>query len=260
MLPKDQQWNTVIAIAAASTLAAILGFAYGASFVSDCPDIKDAPFGCAEFLLFRYQTLLGLGGAVVAALITARPVWRQFHLMSLQTTIAMHGALTERIRILNRRSAEESRRIQDLVTDLQQGHYETSETSSLSHWAWDIEQRVGSEIEYLLARQRENIEGDEATIARQHLLNAMESVRKCLSDINVEVHLERAADEIEITDQMVAAARETSDKATDELSNLIGDVLARSTELERGRAEDLDSLRLNRQLMSQILAASTPFS
>lgn len=41
--------------------------------------------GCAEFVLYRYQTIIGIGGAIAAALIAARPVWRQLAEMARQS-------------------------------------------------------------------------------------------------------------------------------------------------------------------------------
>ncbi|UXS53083.1 hypothetical protein FY148_10680 [Agrobacterium tumefaciens] len=48
-------------------LGLVVGFAAGGVFLGSCAGISDAPFGCVEFLLFRYQTLItgffALGGA-----------------------------------------------------------------------------------------------------------------------------------------------------------------------------------------------------
>jgi hypothetical protein len=78
--------NNLVAIASAAILALILGFAYGATFSDGCSeDIPaGAVFGCAEFVLFRYQTLIGIAGALLAAWLTARPVWQQLREMNRQ--------------------------------------------------------------------------------------------------------------------------------------------------------------------------------
>jgi hypothetical protein len=82
--------NNFVAIASAAILASILGFAYGATFSDGCSeDIPaGAVFGCAEFILFRYQILIGIAGALLAAWVTARPVWRQLVEMSRQSSQA----------------------------------------------------------------------------------------------------------------------------------------------------------------------------
>jgi hypothetical protein len=58
-------------------LAAVLGFAYGATFSNGCGQSSDAKLGCVEFVLFRYQTLIGIFGALAAAYVAAKPVWQQ---------------------------------------------------------------------------------------------------------------------------------------------------------------------------------------
>ncbi|MGO9701640.1 MAG: hypothetical protein ACLPX7_20525 [Xanthobacteraceae bacterium] len=79
--------NAIIMIAAAAFFFAVLGFSYGTVFKTGCEGFKDAGAigGCAEFFIYRYQALIGIGGAIVAALITARPVWRQLAEMARQS-------------------------------------------------------------------------------------------------------------------------------------------------------------------------------
>jgi hypothetical protein len=78
--------NNFVAIVSAAILALILGFAYGATFSDGCSEAipAGAVLGCAEFVLFRYQTLIGIAGALLAAWLTARPVWQQLLEMNRQ--------------------------------------------------------------------------------------------------------------------------------------------------------------------------------
>jgi hypothetical protein len=69
--------NAIILIGSLTLLATVLGFAYGATFSNGCGEASDAHLGCVEFVLFRYQTLIGIFGALAAAYVAARPVWRQ---------------------------------------------------------------------------------------------------------------------------------------------------------------------------------------
>jgi hypothetical protein len=69
--------NSIILITAAAALVAVLGFAYGAVFSNGCSQASDAHLGCVEFVLFRYQVLIGILGALAAAYVAARPVWQQ---------------------------------------------------------------------------------------------------------------------------------------------------------------------------------------
>jgi hypothetical protein len=64
-------------------------------------------FACAEFFLNRYQTLLGIGGALAAAIIAAAPVWRQVKLTGMQAAlqlqpviVAMEAEIADDLRIV----------------------------------------------------------------------------------------------------------------------------------------------------------------
>lgn len=69
--------------ACVAALMLILGFAYGATFDRGC-DASQAPFGCVEFVINRYQSLIAIVGAIAAAVITAKPVWHQLNLQQQQ--------------------------------------------------------------------------------------------------------------------------------------------------------------------------------
>jgi hypothetical protein len=79
--------NAVVIAGAAALLAAVLGFSYGTMWNGGCRGMTaaGAVSGCAEFVLYRYQTFIGIGGAIAAALITVKPVWRQLNEMIRQT-------------------------------------------------------------------------------------------------------------------------------------------------------------------------------
>jgi hypothetical protein len=70
--------------------------AYGASIAQ--PTVTElSGFVCAEFFLNRYQTLLGIAGALLAAAIAAAPVWRQVSLSTEQILIAGLPFVTDAI-------------------------------------------------------------------------------------------------------------------------------------------------------------------
>ncbi len=66
--------------------------AYGASIAQ--PTIAALQgFTCAEFFLNRYQTLLGVAGALVAAGMAAAPVWRQVKLSGMQAALQLQPVI-----------------------------------------------------------------------------------------------------------------------------------------------------------------------
>jgi hypothetical protein len=79
--------KALILIITAAFIALIFGIP-GVSWVlkGNCASVddKDLVAGCAEFIIFRYQTLIGIAGAILAAFIAARPVWLQLSEMKRQ--------------------------------------------------------------------------------------------------------------------------------------------------------------------------------
>jgi hypothetical protein len=100
--PTPQQWNSGVAFVAAIAFSLIVGFVIGASFSGGCTKISDAPFGCLEFLFFRYQTALGIAGAIIAAFIAARPVWAQLREQRKQSDQHFYETLRARSEQLDR--------------------------------------------------------------------------------------------------------------------------------------------------------------
>ncbi|WP_312946507.1 hypothetical protein [Agrobacterium sp.] len=70
----------IIAVTGLS-LGLVVGFAAGGAVLKGCPAISDAPFGCVEFILSRYQTL----AAGILALIGAGLLWIQIQDQRRQT-------------------------------------------------------------------------------------------------------------------------------------------------------------------------------
>jgi hypothetical protein len=106
------QTNTILTVVFAAFLAGLLGFAYGTVWNSGCAALAPAGAvgGCAEFVLYRYQAVLGIGGAVAAAMVAARPVWRQLAEMARQSD-------GQTLEYLRRRSVELDRE-QSLISEI----------------------------------------------------------------------------------------------------------------------------------------------
>jgi len=89
----DRTWIAAAGYLAAAVFAGIAGFALGATYSTGCSlDPQNAPFGWAEFLISRYQTMI----AAVIAAIAVFPVWRQVRLQGIQTDILRSDALRHR--------------------------------------------------------------------------------------------------------------------------------------------------------------------
>jgi hypothetical protein len=249
----DHRWNSLVIILAAVVLAAIIGFAAGSSFGGGCPELKDAPFGCFEWWLARYQTLIAMGVAIMLAWFAAQPVWRQLRLTSLQTTMTLQQVLRVREKLLADRASMDMRILDKLDEEMNRGYHDREgDRGTLSHWVWDMESLVGTELVRLNKRQEENLDGDETTIARQLLIQALMRLANCMSDYNGLVHF---GFDIEISDtpelrteieRLELAAEAQLPCRIDEMSAAIGG-------LRKAFNVDLGEVRLKRQLMDQIV-------
>lgn len=108
---KDGYPATFFAIFVLST---IFGMAIGGMITIGCSAISDAPFGCVEFIVARYQTLLAAIVALFAAFIAVTPVFRQLRQMTIQTGISQIERLEKRLETF-KTDAQEIRRSVDWV-------------------------------------------------------------------------------------------------------------------------------------------------
>jgi hypothetical protein len=225
--------------------------------VHGCPTVavKDAPAGCFEFWFNRYQTLLSAGAAFAAAYVTVRPVWRQLNLASIQTNVALREAISSQVNLIASRADKTNARLEKLATDLLRGHRDTEGTGAFSHWAWDMDSVIDSEIATLHQELGENIDRDETTISRTILISALGKLERCLSDVNATVHLERddeRADDPALNDE----AAKTETLAEQQLPDCIRDTTEAISKLRSAFQRDIDELRLKRQLLDNVLVAS----
>jgi hypothetical protein len=115
-------------------------------------------FGCAEFFLNRYQTLLGIAGALAAAFIAAAPVWRQVGLSGMQAALQLQPVIEgmeKEIRsdsdiVLSIGAIE--RRIENLAFLANVGAEEGVGSSIIEHILLEIRQ-IGDMIDVALERE-----------------------------------------------------------------------------------------------------------
>lgn len=249
-----RHWNTLVFAFAIFILSLVLGFALGATFSVGCTKISDAPFGCFEWWLSRYQTLIAMIGAFVVAGVAADQVWRQLKLSSVQTTVTMHQVLSAREKILQSRAKEEMARLDQFVNDFARDYYEREGDGSLGHWLYEQDMKIAELHKYLSERQSENLDGDETAIERQNLLRELSGLAKSTNDFNGTVHAEQA--EIQITPEIEAQIREEERQAAADLPHRIDDVTKATYKLKEAFDSDVAEIRSKRQLIDQVLASA----
>jgi hypothetical protein len=242
--------STASLLTAAVILSAILGLSYGATFNGGCESIKDAPLGCTEWWLSRYQTSIAIAGAIFAAWLGIQPVLKQLRLTSLQTAATLQQVHSVRERLLDNMSKTELARLEKLSTELQQGYQlREDEPKVLPHWIWDFNQEVDRVEAGLKRRQLRNVDGDRVTIARQNLISKLAELSVCMRNFNATV----GADEGEWGNEDLSAAEDAELRAAKELPDRIAETVEAIDRLRDAFTGDQQELRSKRQLYDQIL-------
>jgi hypothetical protein len=179
----DRTWNTAVGYFAAVVFAGIMGFALGATFTKGCAmDPPNAPFGCAEFLLSRYQTLIAAAIAAIAVF----PVWRQVRLQGTQTDIARSAALRQRVAVISNARDDLGKETEQLRDRLR---VYPDRVKSVNFWAHDTAQQVDSFVQFVSDQRSLRLDGARAVVARSDLLDKMERLSRALWVINWDVYL-----------------------------------------------------------------------
>jgi hypothetical protein len=186
----------------------------------------------------------------VIAWFAAKPVWKQITLVSVQTAVALHGAMSARANLL---SARADARLKKFADSLSLGYHEREGTAALTHWVWDMESITRDEVSFLQFQQMENLDGDEATAARTSLIRCLELLAQSLWDFNREVHLGYSEGEIDITPELRAQVDVAERQAKLDLPARITAVLDATCTLRAAFDRDLDQIRLKRQILDETL-------
>jgi hypothetical protein len=217
--------------------------------------LKDAPAGCFEFWLNRYQTLASAIAAFAAAWIAVRPVWKQLNLTSIQANVALRDAISSQVNLIANRADKTNARLDKLATDLLRGHHETEGTGAFSHWAWDMESVIDAEIATLSHEQMENVDRDETTISRTILISTLRKLESCFSDVNATIHLsydDDRADDSALQQDAIKVEAIAEQQLTDRIQVTNEAIL----KLRSAFSRDIEELRLKRQLLDNMLVAS----
>jgi hypothetical protein len=163
-------------------------------------------------------------GRFCDCLVRCQACVKQITLVSVQTAVALHGAMSARANLL---SARADARLKKFADSLSLGYHEREGTAALTHWVWDMESITRDEVSFLQFQQMENLGGDEATAARTSLIRCLEVLAQSLWDFNREVHLGYSEGEIDITPELRAQVDVAERQAKLDLPARITAVLTR---------------------------------
>ncbi|GEM_PF-1541445 len=240
----DQTWNTAVGYLAAFVFAGITGFALGATFSTGCAlDPQNAPFGCAEFLLSRYQTMI----AAVIAAIAVFPVWRQVRLQGMQTDILKGDALRQRISTIGKMHNDLVKKAQPLREQLQ---LYPDHVDSVSYWAHDAAQHVDSCLDFVSGQKSLKLDGKQIAMARTDLIAKLTKLSRALWAMNWDVYLE---DGDGLDDEEKAKFQDEAAQAEADLEMTIGAALKSLGAVRSATFDDITHARTKLQTLSESL-------
>ena len=242
----DRTWNTAVGYLAAVVFAGIFWFALGATFSAGCPiDPQNAPFGCAEFLLSRYQTMI----AAIIAAIAVFPVWRQVRLQGMQTDILKSEALRQRVSTLGRMRDALAKRAEPVQEQLQ---VYPDHIDNVSFWAHDALQLVEAFLDFVSRQKSLRLDGERVAAARADLMSKLTILSRALWVVNWDVYLDA---EDTPNDEQVAALRAEAAKAEESLEVMISAALRSVGAVETSILEDIGLARTKLHALSENLVA-----
>jgi hypothetical protein len=242
----DRTWNTAVGYLAAVVFAGITGFALGATFSTGCPlDAQNAPFGCAEFLLSRYQTMIAAAIAAVAVF----PVWRQVRLQGMQTDILKSEALRQRASTLGKMRAALAKQAQLVREQLQ---VYPDHINDVNHWAHDASQHVDGLLNFVSGQKSLRLDGKHVAAARADLMSRLKVLSRALSVMNWDVYLD---DEDTPNDEQSAKLRAEAAEAETNLEVTIGAALRSMGAVQSAIFDDIVLARTKLHALSENLVS-----
>ncbi|MCK1735798.1 hypothetical protein IVA79_18095 [Bradyrhizobium sp. 138] len=240
----DRTWNAAVGYLAAVVFSGVVGFALGATFSTGCPlDPQNAPFGCAEFLISRYQTMIAAAIAAIAVF----PVWRQVRLQGMQTDILKSDALRHRIATLSKMRDDLGAQAAVVRQELQ---WYPDYIKTLSFWVHETAAQVDRFLDFVSDQKALRLDGERVAAARADLMGKLNALSRDLWVMNWDVHLdgEDAPDE-EQAQKLQAEA--TTAEANLEMT--IGATLRSVGALNAAISEDISDARTKLHALSESL-------
>jgi hypothetical protein len=228
----DRTWNTAVGYAAAVVFAGITGFALGATFSNGCPmDPQNAPFGCAEFVLSRYQALIAAAFAAIALF----PVWRQ--VLGAQTDIVRSAALRLRVKMISKVRDDLEKEIERLRAELRMY---PDDITYINFWAHDTAQLVDRFLLFVSDQRALRLDGPRAAAARNDLTDKMERLSRALWVINWDVRSDEVDD---LAEEEQVRLQAEAVEAEAKLEQTIDTALKMARNMSRAFFEDIADAR-----------------
>jgi len=192
-----------------------------------------------------FQTLLAGIIAIVAALITARPVWRQLDRMSVQTNTMYREFLADRLKALEGRRKWLFEQIAPYRQEVGQRMYEMREfENGLNiHWVFERSQITGLLVSKLEAYRDANRDSAEMAGAVDDMIGQLKVLEDNMDDIHRPHSTEQSGEDWSYTDEEWAEVGRKGEAADAALDGLVADFEVAAKRLREVVDHEIDRLR-----------------
>jgi len=205
-----------------------------------------------------YQTLIAGLIAILAAYMTAKPVWRQLRSMSVQTAMVHREFLAERLRALDARRAALAKNLDPYSDQIHQRLMEMREIEGKLniHWVFERAQITWSLINDLKTEGRQHRDPAPISIAFDALMDSLNRLYETLEDIHRPQSTDQSDEDHEFTDAEWADIGEKGKIADARLDGEISEFEQRWRDLKAAFETELSGLRDSLQAIDAQLTAS----
>ena len=172
-----------------------------------------------------FQTLIAGLIAILAAIITARPVWRQLDRMAVQTDTIFREFLADRLQSLKGRRQWLRDKINPFRNEVGQRLYEMRELENglNIHWVFERDQLAGTLIDKLRTYQVTNRDPADMAKGMAELITKLEALRDSLDSIHRPHSMDQSGEDYAFTDKEWAAIKAKGHAADDELDRVVSE-------------------------------------
>jgi hypothetical protein len=197
-------------------------------------------------LLYDWQTLVTGLLALLAAIIAARPVWRQIRSLQIQSAVMARDTLLMRVAALEAQRDTTRTRITGITSDFVRRIYPyewETEPDINPGWAAEAEQIVNQVVTALTALQETSLDGELIDTKRRATIQQAKELSACLSEIYMPDSGILDDPELNLTEEQIAAATAAATRAEGNLEQRISAVKKGGDALDAAFQAGLERLR-----------------
>jgi len=172
-----------------------------------------------------FQTLIAGLVAILAAIISARPVWRQLDRMAVQTDTIVREFLADRLQSLKGRRQWLRNKINPFRNEVGQRLYEMRELENGLNidWVFERDQLAGTLIDKLRTYQVTNRDPAAMAQGMDVLITKLEALRDSLGSIHRPHSMDQSGEDYAYTDEEWAGVKAKANAADEALDRIVSE-------------------------------------